>query len=55
MSRRLDPGDQPDQAVIAPLWPCAVEQTGLNDAFVGQTAHRAAQPLHRPGGCLPAV
>jgi hypothetical protein len=40
--RRLDAGDQTDQPVVALLWPGAVQQAGLNDAFVGQPPHRAA-------------
>ena len=50
---RLDAGDQPDQPVIALLRSGAVQQAGLDDAFVGQPPHRAAQPLDRPGR-LPA-
>jgi hypothetical protein len=53
IARRLDAGDQPHQAIVAVLWPGAVQQPGLNDAFLGQTPHSAPQPFHRPvAACL---
>ena len=50
-----DPGDQPDQPVIAGLARRAVQQFRLHDALGGQPPHGAAQPLHRPGGLGGAV
>jgi hypothetical protein len=35
--------------------PRAVQQAGLDDTFIGQPPYSAAQPLDRPGGCLPTV
>ncbi len=53
--RHFDPGDQSNQAVVAVLRPCAVQQAGLNDPIVCQSLHSAAQPLDGPCGGLPAV
>jgi hypothetical protein len=43
--RGLDASDQPDKAIIALLRFGTVQQTGLDDTFVGQPPHRPAQPL----------
>ncbi len=47
---RLDASEQPHEAIIALLWPGTVQQAGLNDTFIDQPPHHAAQPLDRPGG-----
>jgi hypothetical protein len=47
---RLDAGDQTDQPVVALLWLGAVQQAGLDEAFVGQKPHRAAQLFDRTDG-----
>jgi hypothetical protein len=39
--RCLDASDQPDKAIIALLWPGAVQQAGLDDIFIGQPPRRS--------------
>jgi hypothetical protein len=51
----LDAGDQTGPTVVALLCPGAVQQAGLDYAFVVQPPHRATQPFDGPGRCLPAV
>jgi hypothetical protein len=51
--RRLDAGDQMGPTVVALLCPGAVQQAGLDYAFVVQPPHRTTQPFDGPRS-LPA-
>ena len=47
-------GDQPKQPIIPVLWPGAIQQVRLDDAFRDQSPNGAAEPLGGPG-CRPAA
>ena len=47
-------GDQPKQPIIPVLWPGAIQQVRLDDAFGDQSPDGAAEPLGGPG-CRPAA